>query len=164
MEAGPLANNFTVGAWVDHFVGRNTGELVRGGIADAVTTGLGAVHAHLSQFGENVRHFGQVWPVVLDILTGTDVAVAFIVMTGDMGQLAQLRGVHHAVGHVDTQHRRQALYIQAVLQAQGQELFGFQVTGEEAFGLVAKLGDTLAQNAVVVLIVDIHGARYLLPG
>jgi hypothetical protein len=48
------------------------------------------------------------------------------------------------------------LHIQAVLQAQGQELFFAQVAGDEALHLIAKLRHALEHQRPVVCIVLVH--------
>ncbi|GGC18994.1 hypothetical protein GCM10011572_45630 [Pseudoduganella buxea] len=49
-----------------------------------------------------------------------------------------------------------ALHVQAVLQAQRQEFFLRQLAAEAALYLVAVLGDALAHDEMVVLIVLVH--------
>ena len=54
-------------------------------------------------------------------------------------QLAQLAAGELAVGHGDAQHRRVALDVPAVLQAQRAEIVVRQLAGEVALELVAEL-------------------------
>ena len=61
-----------------------------------------------------------------------------------------------AVGHGDAQHVGVALHVQAVLQAQRQEFVFGQLVGEAAPHLVAVLGDALAHDEMVVLVVTVH--------
>src|SRR5690606_25765099 len=75
VEARPLANNLAVRAGVHDFVRGDARKLVRRGIADAVTAGLGAVHTDISEFRQNVRHFSQSGPVKLNVLASADVAI-----------------------------------------------------------------------------------------
>jgi hypothetical protein len=70
---------------------------------------------------------------------------------------AQLLGGQQAIGHGDAQHIGMALHVQAVLQAQRQEFFFGQLIAEAAPYLVAVLGDALAYDEVVVLVVTVHG-------
>ena len=44
------------GQRVHHLIGRDAGELVGGGVADAVAAGLDGVHLHGRQIGEDVGH------------------------------------------------------------------------------------------------------------
>src|SRR5690554_4641520 len=78
MERGPLADDLAPGARIDDLVSRNTGELVRRGIADTVAAGLDGVHLDLGQLFQNVGHVFQVRPVQLDILARGDVRVALV--------------------------------------------------------------------------------------
>jgi hypothetical protein len=74
-----------------------------------------------------------------------------------VGEHAHLACRQQAVGHGDAQHVGMALHVQAVLQAQRQELFFGQLIGEAALHLVAVLRDALADDEVVVLVVTVHG-------
>jgi hypothetical protein len=95
-------------------------------------------------------------PVELDVLARGEVAIAAVVLAGDVREHAHLRGRQQAVGHGDAQHVGVALHVQAVLQAQRQE-FGFgQLIVDAALYLVAVLGDAFLDDEVVVLVVAIH--------
>ena len=61
-------------------------------------------------------------PVELQVLARGEVAVAAVELARDARQLAQLAAAQLAVGHGDAQHRRVALHVPAVLQAQRAEL------------------------------------------
>ena len=71
--------------------------------------------------------------------------------------LRSWRAGHHAVGHGDAQHRRVALDVEAVLQAQRAEFVVGQFAGLPAADLVAELGDALVDELVVDGIVLVHG-------
>src|SRR5690606_24638002 len=92
--------------------------------------------------------------------------VALVVVAGDVGQHAHLRGGHQTIGHRDAQHGRVALDVQAVLQAQRAEFFFLQLTGQIATGLVAELPDALLDDVLIVLVVNVHKGPVngLLPG
>src|SRR5690554_3823297 len=90
VEGRPLPDNLAVRARVGDFVGLNTGELVCGGVTDAVTAGLVGMHFHFGQFGQDIRNVFQVWPVQLDVGTGCKMRITLIVITGDAGQAADL--------------------------------------------------------------------------
>ena len=156
MEGGPLADDFAPRAWVDHFIGGDAGELVGGGVAQAVAAGLDRVHLHGGQLCQDVRNVLECRPVVLDVLAGTDVGVALVVVTGDLRQYADLACVQLAIGHCDTQHGRKTLDIQAVLQAQRAEFFFAQLTGQVAAGLIPELLDAVLDDPLVVLVVYVH--------
>jgi len=114
------------------------------------------VHLHLGQQVEDLGHVLQARPVELDVLTRGDVAVAAVVGAGDVRQRAQLLRVQVAVGHGDAQHRRVALDVEAVLQAQRTELVLGQFAGEVAAGLVGELGNALIDDALIVFVVLVH--------
>ena len=121
VQGAPLPKNFAVGAGVYHLVGSHAGQCIAGDVADAIAAGLDAVHVH---FGQQVHHIGravQCDPVELQVLPRGEVAPAAVEFIGDAGQLAQLRAADGSVGHGHPQHRRVALHIPAVLQAQGSE-------------------------------------------
>jgi len=156
VEGGPLADDFAPGARVDDFIRSHTGELVGGGVAQAVAAGLDRVHLHGGQFGENIRDVFQRWPVELHVLAGGNVGVALVVVAGDLGQGANLFGVQLAVRHGDAQHRRETLDVEAVLQAQRAEFFFAQLTGQVAAGLITELLDAVLDDPLIVLVVYVH--------
>ena len=92
-------------------------------------------------------------PVELDVLARGEVAVAAVVLARDVRQHAQLRRRQQAVGNRHAQHRRVALDVQAVLQAQRAELVFGQLAGEKAPRLVAELRDAFVDDALVVVVV-----------
>ncbi len=83
--------------------------------------------------------------------------VALVVVASDLRQLAHLFGVQQAIGYGDAQHGRIALDIETVLQAQRAVFLTAELSGQEAAGLVAKLGDTFFDDPLIVLIVNVHG-------
>ncbi len=156
VEGRPLADDFTVGARVGNLVRLYTGELVCGGVTDAVAAGLVGVHFHFCQFCQNIGYVFQLGPVQLDVGAGGYVTVAAVVIPCDPGQAAQLLGAQHAVRHADTQHGGVTLYVKTVLEAKGKELLFGKLTGQCAFGLVPELGHTLGCDLLVVFIVNVH--------
>ena len=76
----------------------------------------------LGQPVEDIRHALQLNPVELDVLPGGEVPVAPVMDLSDMRQGAQLLGRQGAVRNCHAQHIGVLLQVQAVLQAQGQEL------------------------------------------
>ena len=90
MERGPLANDFAVGPRIRNLVRLNTGELVCGGITNAVAAGLVGVHFHFSEFCKNVGNVFQRRPVKLHILASGEVRIAFVVVPGDSRKPAKL--------------------------------------------------------------------------
>ena len=115
------------------------------------------MHFHRSQVGQDVRGLFELHPVELDVLARGEVAIAAVVLAGDMGEHAHLLGRQQPVGHGDAQHVGVTLHVQAVLQAQRHE-FGFgQLIGEAAPYLVAVLGNAFLDDAVIVFIIMVHG-------
>jgi len=182
VQRAPLADQLGIRPRIDDLVHRHTGELVGGGVADAVTAGLDAVHVHGGQQVHHVGCLGQRDPVELHVLAGGEVAVVGRQLWGHAGQLVlgglgfgqhgsigrvefagdarqdlELGGVDLAIGHSHAQHGRVALHIPAVLQAQGAKLVFGQLTGLPAAKLVAELCGAGAHKGFVEFGVLIHG-------
>jgi hypothetical protein len=85
------------------------------------------------------------------------VAVAAIEGARDVAEGAQLRGAQLAVRHRDAQHRRMALDVPAVLQAQRAKLVVAEPAREIARELVAVLRGALVHELAVELGVSVHG-------
>ncbi len=156
VQRAPLAQDLAVGPRVHHLVGRDAGQRVAGDVADAVAAGLYAVHVNL---GQQVHHVGgarQRDPVVLQVLAGGEVAEVAVELAGDARQLVQLPAAQLAVGHGHAQHRRVALHVPAVLQAQCAELLVGQFAVQVAAQLVAKLRRTGAHELAVEFGVSVH--------
>jgi len=128
VEGSPLAHDFAPRPWVDQLVGSDAGKLVGGHVAQAVTAGLNGVHLHGSQFSQDIRHIFQGRPVELHVLAGADMGIAFVEVAGDLGHHSRLARRQLAIGHGHPQHRRKALNVKAILQAQRAELFFAQFT------------------------------------
>ncbi len=90
MEGRPLANQLGPYQRIDDFVGRNTGKLIRGGVADTIAAGLNRMQLHRCQFGEDVGKVFQLRPIELDILAGAEVPITPVILARDKAQLAQL--------------------------------------------------------------------------
>jgi hypothetical protein len=82
--------------------------------------------------------------------------IALVVVAADPRNGTQLLRRQEAIGHGDAQHRRQALAVEAVLQAQGQELRLAELAPQVARGLVTELGDALLDDALVYGAVGVH--------
>ena len=150
---GPLAEDFRVEARVHDLIGGGTGEMVGGDVADAIAAGLDGVHVRLRQSGEDGGRVFQTRPVELDVLARGEMAVATVVMAGDIGELAHLGRAEHAVGDRDAQHVAVQLEVEPVHQPQRLELILGELAGEAAGGLVAELGRAVAQELAVVFVV-----------
>ncbi len=157
LEGAPLAQQLGQHARVHRLVRRHAGEVVGGDVAHAVARGLDGVHLDAGQLGQHVGHALQLHPVVLDVLARGEVAIAAVVLARDMAQLAHLLRRQQAVRNRHAQHVGMALHVQAVLQAQRQEFFLGQLVGQAAAHLVTELGDALGDDALVILVVLIHG-------
>ena len=105
---------------------------------------------------EDIRHLLEFGPVELDVLPRRHVAVAAIVAARDVRKHAQLPRRQQSVGNRDAQHRRMALQVQAVAQAQVLEFVVRELPGEKSARLVAKLRDALVDERLVDGIVAIH--------
>ena len=90
MQRRPLSQQFTNGARVCDFICGGTGPMVRGHVADAVAGGLNAVHFNFGQGIKNVSRVFQLDPVVLNVLSRGEVAIAAVPLVGDVGQAAHL--------------------------------------------------------------------------
>jgi hypothetical protein len=135
--------------------------------------------------GQQIHHVGgmvQRDPVELHVLARREVAVARlqarcrevadailrglrlgqqrsvgpVVVAGDLRQHAHLRAGQLAVGHGDAQHRRVALHIPAVLQAQRAKLIVAELAGLPAFQLVAVLSGAELDELGVEVGVLVH--------
>ena len=156
MNGRPLANNFTPGAGIFNLVTGNTGKLVCGGVANTVTAGLDCVHLHRGQFRQDIWNLLEHRPVELDVLAGSEVYIALVIGSADLGNLADLAAGHHSVGNRNPQHGRQALDIESVLQAQRKECLIADLSVEIASGLISILFNSLIDKFLIVLIVDVH--------
>ena len=129
--------------------------------------------------GQQVHHVGalvQRDPVELHVLARREVAVAAVEPAAFgqrramlpvaraapgwsyvFGQHAQLGAGEFAVGHGHAQHRRVALHVPAVLQAQRAEVVVGQLPAQVAFELVAVLRGALVDELAVELGVLVHG-------
>ena len=152
---GPLAQDLGIDPAIDDLVGGGADELVGGHVADAVAAGLKGVHVHFGQFAQDGGSVFQLDPVELEVLARGEVAVALVVFTADLGQLAELRRGQDAVGNGDAQHIGVKLEIQAVHQAQRLELVFRQFTGQTARHLFAELLHTLGDEAAVKIVIAI---------
>jgi hypothetical protein len=114
------------------------------------------VHFDGGQFGQDVGSLLQFDPVELDVLARGEVAVTAVVLAGNVREHAHLLRRQQAVGHGDAQHVGMALHVQAVLQAQRQELFFGQLVVQAAGNLVAVLRNAVADDEMVVLVVTVH--------
>jgi hypothetical protein len=131
--------------------------MIGGDVADAVAAGLDRMHLDVGQRIENVGRVLELRPVELDVLARREVTKAAIPFARDEGELAQLLGRQHAIGNGDAQHVGVELQIEAVLQAQRLELLLRQVAGEAARHLAAELRGAFGDEAVVEVVVAVHG-------
>ncbi len=156
MKRRPLPEQLAVGQRIDDLVGRDAGEMIGGDVAHAVAAGLDRVHLDRRQLGQDVRHVLEPRPVELDVLPRGEMAVASVILAADVRERAQLGRRQQAVRNRNPQHRRVFLDVQAVPQAQRPELVLGQLAGEKAPRLVAKLGNTLVDEALIVVVVSVH--------
>ena len=157
VQRAPLAQDLAVRARIDRLVGSHTGQRVAGDVADAVAAGLDAMHVHIGQQVHHVGGFFERDPVELQVLAGGEVAEPAVVRPRDASQLSQLAGADLSVGHGHAKHRRVALDVPAVLQAQGPELVVRQFAAQVTFQLMAKLRGAGADELAVEVGIGVHG-------
>ena len=162
MEGRPLTDQLTPHQRINDLVRRDAGEMVAGGVADAIAAGLDRVHLHRRQMGEDFGNVFEFGPVVLDVLAGAEMAVAAVPFTGNVSECPQLAGRQQAIGNRHPQHGCKPLNIKAILQPQRAEVVLTQFTCEEAPGLAAKLGHPFVHQALIDLVIQIH-VRHLAP-
>ena len=182
MQGAPLTQDFSKGTRIDNFIHRHTRAFIGGDVADAIATGLNAVHVHRGQQVHHIRAFLQRDPVVLQVLPRGEVGIAIaqrrcgnatnrvllglrrlkqgfirtVKFTGNPGQDTQLGAVEFAIRHSHAQHGRIALQIPAVLQTQRAKFFLAELAIQTAGQLVAVLGGTLLHKAAVKVGVLVH--------
>ncbi len=117
-----MAQDFAERARIDQFIGRDTGELVGGDVADRVAAGLNRMHLDRGEFFKNVGRVLDPDPIELDVLPSGEVPVTAVISARDMRQRAHLLRGQHAVRDRNAQHRRVPLHVQAVAQTQRLEL------------------------------------------
>src|SRR5207244_1514148 len=142
---------------VDDLVLRDAGEMVGGDVAERVARGLDRMHLHRGELGEHLGHLLELRPVELQVLARREVAVSAVVLAADVGQLAQLPRRQQPIRNRDAQHRRVALDVQPVAQSQRAELVLRELSGEKALRLAAELSHALVHQALVDLVVAVHG-------
>ena len=116
------------------------------------------MHLDGRKLGQYVRHVLEFRPVVLDVLTGGEMSVPAIVASCDRAQDTQLCGRQQSIGNGDAQHRRMALDIQAIAQAQVSEFIVVQLAGQESPCLIAKLRYAFVDERPVHCVITIHSS------
>ena len=134
--------------------------------------------------GEQIHHISRFFnrnPVELDVLTRREVAIArgqldtfagqpslsrdgflenlfarLIVFAGDLRENAKLGRMQLAVGDRHTQHRRIALNVPAILQAQRAKFVFWEAAIEAAFQLIAVLRCSQFDEFFIEIIVGVH--------
>lgn len=163
MEGRPLTQQLGPRAWVRHLISGDASILVRRDIADAIAAGLDGMHLDRCQLGQNVRRVGQLDPIILQVRSRGEVAIALVIFTRDLTQLAHLRRVQRAIGDGDAQHIGVQLKIEAVHQAQRLELILGQLSGQAALHLIAEFLDAGVHDGLVIAVITIHGQITQLP-
>ena len=130
--------------------------MVGGGVADAIAAGLNRVHVDACQIGQDIRDLLELGPVVLNVLSRSEVPVVTIVVAGDVRQHAQLPGIEHSVGNSHPQHRCVFLDIKTIAQAQRAEFLLAQLAGQKAARLVTELRHPFGHERAVNVIVLVH--------
>ena len=115
------------------------------------------MHLYFGQFGQNIWYMFQLWPVVLHVLARTHMAVTTVPGACNIGERTNLATGQQAIWNSNAEHGGKTLNIEAVLQSKRAKLILAQFAAKETVGLVAKLSNTLIDNALVVGVVLIHG-------
>ncbi len=155
-ERGHLPDHLAPRARVDQLVGGSAGVLVGGDVADAFAAGLDRVHLDLGEIGQDVGRLVQLDPVVLDVLPGGEMAVAAVVLAGDVRQRVHLPRIERAVRDRHPQHVGVELKVEPVLEPQRLELVVVHLAGDPAAYLVAEFLDAGVDHRLVVLVVLVH--------
>ena len=161
MQRGVLPQHFRPDPGVFDLARRHAGPLVRGDVAGVVARGLHGVDADFGEICQRVRQFGELDPVVLDVLPRGEMAVAAVVAARDMRQRAQLLRRQRAVGNGDAEHVGVQLQIDAVLQAQHLEFVLGEFAGEAALHLVAEFGDAFVDQRAIEFVICVHDGSAL---
>jgi len=156
VKGRPLANEFAPRPRVFQLVRRHARQVVGSRIADAITAGLDGVHFYFGKFGQYLRNFLELGPVVLNVLPSGEMPVATIVTARDASQGAQLRRGQQTIGNRHPQHRGMALDVQAIAQAQVAKFLVAQLAGQETARLVAKLCDAFVYQGFVGQVIPVH--------
>ena len=84
------------------------------------------MHFNAGQFRQNIGHVFQSGPIQLQILPCGEMAIAFVISAGNVGQLAHLFARQRAIGNGNAQHIGMQLQIEAIHQAMNAELILIQ--------------------------------------
>lgn len=95
VQRAPLANDFSKRTWVGYLVRRNARQFVGGDVANAIATGLNAVHVHGGQQVHHIGAFVQRYPVELHILPRAEMPMPNWQMRGAQARLGANRFVKH---------------------------------------------------------------------
>ena len=114
------------------------------------------MHLDGGEVAQDVRAIDELRPIVLDVLTRGEMAVAAVVGLRDVGERLHLARRQRSVGNGHTQHVGVELQVDAVHQAQRLELVFCQRAGDATLHLVAELGDAVGDEGGVELVVAIH--------
>ena len=90
--------------------------MVRGDVSNGVAAGLDGMHLDLGQCIENIGQIHQLRPVELNILSGGEVAVAFIPPVGDVGECEHLSTIQRPVRNRNAKHISVQLQINSIHQ------------------------------------------------
>ncbi|MNE03939.1 hypothetical protein D3C80_964590 [compost metagenome] len=153
---GPLAQDLGMHPWIDHFIGGGAGKMVGGHVANAVAAGLDAMQVGIGQHREDLGRVGEMRPIELDVLASGEVAVAFIVGAGHIGQLAQLHGAERAIGNGHAQHVAMQLQVQAIHQSIDLERFFIELATQPAGNLLFELARTVLEKTALEWVVLVN--------
>ena len=131
-----------VGGRVEDLVGGDAGPGVAGDVADRVAAALARGEAGFGDLAQQQLGVAQRHVVDLDVLAGGDVAlVQRRVLLDDAGEGVHLLGRDPAEGKLDPDHLDVglALPVDALFEAEADELVLLQLAGEELLGFVVEV-------------------------
>ena len=128
-------------------------------VAHAIATGLNRMHLDLSERRQNIGRIFEPGTVELKVLSGAEVAPPLIPTLGNITERPELAPRECSVGNGNPQHGRMTLDIEAILKPQRAKFVFGQLAGQEASSLVAVTRDAVVHDALIVLVVLVHGDR-----
>ena len=138
--------------------GVDAGQMIGGGIADAVAAGLDRMHLDLGEFGQNIRHLLELGPVELEVLARGEMPVAAVVARERSAERAQLRPKTASPYGIATRSIGAWRWMYSPLRRRRCAKFVVgHLPGEKAARLVAELRDPLADQRAIDGVITIHG-------
>jgi hypothetical protein len=147
-----VSNPARVRIHIEHFVGAKSRKWTRGDISDGVVACFSRRQAFVCEQMEEIRHPPKWHEVILNILPGSEMALAAAKLVRHTGKLHHLAGRQHTAGHFRPHHldARLSLTINASPEPNRPELVIGQLAVEILKGPGAKQLNVLANDLVVL--------------